>query len=91
MNNLGLISQPNVSGVRRLDSLSLGERAGERVVALQVGFGCKDPHPNPLPRGRGSLPNRSYFVDRVVPLSVGQSDERYQAGSNAPTKKWALR
>ena len=38
----------------RFDSLSLGEKAGERVAALQGGFVREDPHPNPLPRGEGA-------------------------------------
>ena len=49
-----LLSQQNMTG--SADSLSLGERAGERVVSLRVGFVCKGPHPNPLPRGEGVKP-----------------------------------
>ena len=43
------MSQPNMSYCQRFDSLSLGERAGERVLALRPGNICELPHPNPRP------------------------------------------
>ena len=48
------MSQLNMSYYHRFDSLSLGERAGERVVALRPGNVCEVPHPNPLPQGEGA-------------------------------------
>ena len=48
------MSQLNMSYCQRFDSLSLGERAGERVVALRPGNACEVPHPNPLPPGEGA-------------------------------------
>ncbi len=51
------MSQLNVSGYQRFDSLSLGERAGERVLALRPGNVCEVPHPNPRPSpGQALLP-----------------------------------
>ena len=43
-----------MSYYQRFDSLSLGERAGERVVALRPGNLGEVPHPNPLPQGEGA-------------------------------------
>ncbi len=49
-----LARQANMSDWRQFDSLSLGERAGERVTTLRGGFARKVPHPNPLPQGEGA-------------------------------------
>ncbi len=46
----------------RFDSLSLGERAGERVAALQGGFVREDPLPNPLPRGEGACRSGHFLL-----------------------------
>ena len=46
------MSQLHMSSGYRFDALNLGVRL--MATALRVGFVCKVPHPNPLPRGEGA-------------------------------------